>query len=91
MVQAYGSTTEFAVPSLNTMAPHDGVGMTWESGYFVGPASPLISNVIVDAAVLGRFGRPVRTRLLHRLDEEVGRAGNRRPLRSVIAVPGLTR
>ena len=50
VVQPYGSTTEFAVPSLNTMAPHDGVGMTWESGYFVGPASPLISNVIVDAA-----------------------------------------
>ena len=49
VLQPYGSMTEFAVPSLNTMAPHDGVGMTCESGYFVGPANPLISNVIVDA------------------------------------------
>ena len=50
VLQPYGSITEFAVPSLNTMAPHDGVGMTCESGYFVGPANPLISKVIVDAA-----------------------------------------
>ena len=82
VLQPYGATTEFAVPSLNTMAPHDGMGITWESGYFVGTGQPLDLEGHRGRRFLDRLGRRVRARLLQRLDEEVGRTGNRQPLRT---------
>ena len=56
-----------AVPLASTMAVHAGVGITFESGNFVGPKSPFTSKVVFDGRLLHVLRRDLRLLLLQLL------------------------